>query len=502
MDPDSMTEEQARETISRMFEEMGRTLNGVGDYSESEYETDSADESNGPSTSSPARIQPSSVSTTTEADGGGEEAPKKKKKKKKKKSNKPNLEDLLNNIQPPDPEDVYDISKSAAERVEIAVTRFRKNRKFTNERSMILTAYLIYGGIKSGPKSYQGGAMKSSGPDDDGEPDFEAMNAGIDLVELPEDGQEVDFTNVVTTFLSEHFLKNTGWIGMVYYKDAPLVVIALLKYFLVRNVLPEYEQDIKNALAIAERAQIELPLCKFISNGWPSRYDKACSLLYGGEWYGFLDPSWQDEQVLIDTMGMNRPTAERIVQSLIGPDVALDSLTVSPREYMDLEVVNVTMPQEPDEEDRADTPTESQDEDDAALVAMVDKMLLGEFQSQANSEEGTMPKVPEAVLGSTNPLELATDELILPIPMFADVTFAEWDPDLPREQQRPIDERRKVHVYFDPAIASKLLLGMRVVGYVYTLSNGMSYLEQAAVYPTYYLEADEIEGSDDESVDD
>ncbi|KAF9109806.1 DNA break repair nuclease [Mortierella sp. AM989] len=482
-----MLNNQARETVSRMFEEMGKTLNGVGDYPESEYETDSEDESKDPSKATPTRIHPSSSAGEAPV-----EEKKKKKKKKKKKSNKIDIEDLFTSSDPLEPEDIYDISKSAAERVEIAVTKFRKNRKFSNERVHILTTYLEYGGIKSGPKSFQGGAVGGHGDDDDGEPDFEAMNAGIDRVDLPEDGQEVDFTNVVTTFLSEYFLKNTGWIDMAYYKDTPLVIAALLNYFLVRNVLPEYEQDIRNALAVAEQAKIELPLCKLISNGWPSKYDKACSLLYGGEWYGFLDDSWQDIQVLVDTMGMDRLTAERIVQSLIGPDVDLKSLTVSPREFMDLEVIKIEMPKiESDTEDGPDSQTESPAEDDAELVAMVDKMLLGS-QGQGNSIAEPL-QVPEGILGSVNSIEQGAKEILMPVPVFADITFAEWDSGQPRDQQKPMDQRRKVHVYFDPTIASKILPGMRVVAYVYTLSNGMSYLQQASIYPTYYLEADEVE---------
>ncbi|KAF9172858.1 hypothetical protein BGX20_004701 [Mortierella sp. AD010] len=457
MDTSSMTEDQAREAVSRMFEEMGKTLNGIGDYPESEYETDSEDDSK---KGAPARINTSSSTATGEAAGEGGEPKKKKKKKKKKKSNKPDLEDLLDNVEPADKEEAYDI----------------------NERAQIFSVYLDYGGIKTGPKSFQGGAVMD---EEDGDPDYEAMKAGIDRVDEPEEGEEVDFTNVVTTFLSEHFLKNTGWIDMVYYKDTPLVVAAMLNYFLVRNVLPEYEQDIRSALAIAKKAQIELPLCKIISTGLPSRYDKACSLLYGGEFYGFLDDSWQDKQVLIDALGMDFPMAKRIVQSLIGPDTDLNSLTVGPREYMCLEVISVNMPQPADDAaDEVDSPTESPADEDPELVAMVDKMLLGESQSQDGPSLETLSK---------NQIEPATDEVIIPISMFADVTFAELDPDLPRDQQKPISQRRKVHVYFDPAIASRILLEMRVDAYVYTLSNGMSYLQQAAVYPTFYLEREEVE---------
>ncbi|KAF8933663.1 hypothetical protein BGZ58_006203 [Dissophora ornata] len=488
MDAPEMTEDQARDTVSRMFQEMNRTMSAIGDYSDSEEATDSDTQ---PQTGSAGPSNGLTSSSEAAPLQGGEK--KKKKKKKKKSANKPDLEDLLNNAATLEPEDPFDM-QSVAERVETAVTRFRKNRKFTPERLKILSTYLDYGGIHTGPKSFQGGAVKSSGlENDDGEPDFDAMNAGIDLVDLPEDGQEVDFTNVATTFLSQHFLNNTGWIEMVYYRDAPLVVAALLNYFLIRNVIPEHEQDLRSALAVAEQAKIELPLCKIISNGWPSRYDKACSLLFGGEWYGFLDSQWQDQQVLVETLGMNRATAEKIVKSLIGADIDLKSITVSPRQFMEFEIIRIDIPTELEAQgdtlDGAESQSEMTAEDEARIVAMVDKMLLGE----AHQGEGQTIEALPSPFDNSDSDRLAAEEDLIPIPLFADVIFAEWDHELPREEQKPMDQRQKIHVYFDPSIATKMLLGMRVTAYVYTLSNGMSYLEQASIFPTYYLEADEIE---------
>ncbi|KAF9958784.1 hypothetical protein BGZ72_010925 [Mortierella alpina] len=485
MDTSNMNEQQARETVARMFQEMQRTLNAEGEYtdSEDEFETDSETEQ------TPA--QATTESTTTETAPTGEE-PKKKKKKKKKKPSRPTLEELLENeasltVQ----EDPFDPTKTPAERVEIAVARFRKNRKFSPTQSQILSIYLCYGGIRSGPKSFQGGGVKSGGIDDDGEPDFEAMNVGIDAVDMPEDGQEVDFTNVVTTFLSQYFLESTGWVDMAYYRDTPIVVASLLNYFLVRNVLPEYEDDIKRALAVALHAKVELPLIKIISTGLPSRYDKACSLIYGGEWYGALDNSWGGPELAIATLGLDRPTAERIVQSLIGPDVDMNSLTVSPKEFMDLEIVQVNLP----DLNGSESPSEESEEAevDALSVAMVDRMLLGEaavdltgskeINADAQEKEGS-----EVHSG--------------PVPLFAEVILAEMDMSLPLGEQKPVDQRRKVKVYFDPAVATKMLLGMRISAWVHTLSNGMSYLEQAYVYPTYYLEVDEEEWVDESTQDD
>ncbi|KAF8947050.1 hypothetical protein BGZ47_010392 [Haplosporangium gracile] len=557
MDPSQMTEEEARDTVRKMFDEMRRTLNAEGDYSDSEdeYETGSdAEDNNTTAATTTDKTIPTATTATDKADAEtalttkisnnsdtntgttknninsngngalhsnsaddkdgeqeydenskislsytqsppaegttGEPEKAKKKKKKKTKKAKIELEDYLACEDGIDPlvENPFDSSKTPAERVEIAVTRFRKNRKFSPIRSQILSAYLDYGGIQTGPKMFQGGGIKTGGADDDGEVDFDAMNAGVDRVDLPEDGQQVDFTNVVTTFLSQHFLKNTGWIEMVYYKDTPVVVAALLNYLLIRDVLPEYKEDLQAALAVAEKAKIELPLCKMISNGWPSRYDKACSLLYGGEWFDYLEYIWQGEEAAIKTIGLDRAMARKIVKSVVGPDVDIDTLRVGPREFLEMEIVHIPAI---DLDESADADSVPKEEDDMTAVDMVDRMLLGEVGK--SSDESAVPMVSNGtattIMSAVEPVPEVVEALMV---KYVDVTLAELDPEVLMEWQKPVSQRRKIHVFFDPNMSTKLLLGMRIAGYVYTLSNGMSYLEQATVMPTYYLEADEV----------
>ncbi|KAG0250247.1 hypothetical protein BG011_008555 [Mortierella polycephala] len=471
-----MNEEQAREAVARMFDEMHRTMNGIGDYpeSEAEYETDED--------TTVANNAGETKQGTSEAAPAGEEPKKKKKKKRKKKNNKPTLDEYLNGLEILDPpeDNIFDRSKSAAERVETAVARFRKNRKLTPEQDKMFSTYLDYGGIRSGPKSFQGGGNANGGIDEDGEPDFEAMNTGTDRVDLPEDGQEVDFTNVATTFLSEYFLLHTGWIDMMSYKDAPKLVYAFLNYLLVRDVLPEYIDDIKSALAVAQQAMMELPLCKLISTGLPGRFDKACYLLFGGGFHGILDDPWQSQEVSAKMIGMDLKIAKDIIQSLVGPDQDVKDLQVAPREDMDLEIIRVDLPEE---EDIPGTGTETPPEEiDAEAVAMVDRVLLGSNvdTSEVNQE-------------STEAISNDDGGVVNSATLFGTVTFAEMDPDLPKEEQKPMEERRQVRVYVDMAVATKMLPGMMISAFVYTLSNGISYLEQARVYPTYYLKADEVE---------
>ncbi|KAF9963878.1 hypothetical protein BGZ65_008155 [Modicella reniformis] len=487
---------QARDTVSRMFNEIERTIRG-GDTSDSDDDDCSDNESDPPvppnGTSSNGQASTTPVTGTAPADG--EQKKKKKKKKKKKNDNRPEVDALLDLDETPEAMSPYDPSKSVAERMEIAITRFRKNRKFTVERGQIFSTYLDYGGIHTGQKSFQGGASGAGPGDEDGEPDFEGMNAGIDLVEPPEDGQVVDFTQVVTTFLSQHFLRNTGWIEMSYYRDTPLVVAALLNYLLVRDVLPEYKEDLKSALAVAEQAKVELPLCKIISNGLPGRYSRACSLIYGGEWHNFLDTPWQnqDSQSLIETLGMDHPTAERIVRSVVGPDIDFQKLTLAPRVFMDLEIIHVELPEILQiSDDTPDTPEEQAENDEAKLVEMVDRMLLGkDLQPQGSNPDSSNP-------GPEVPSEPVLAEKHIHVPILAKVTLAEIDPALTRAEQTPPETRRQIYTYFDVSIATKMLLGMRIEAFAFTLSNGMSYLEQASVYPTYYLDAEEVDASVDE----
>ncbi|KAG0236039.1 hypothetical protein BGW42_004147 [Actinomortierella wolfii] len=336
-----------------MFREIGRTLNGIGDVSQSESE-DEPEEISKPtvtasSVSSLSSSHPTHTSPPLATDDQGE-APKKKSKKKKKKkrpkASKPEVGDTLDMDGTMDTEelDLYDLSRSVEERIELAVTKFRKNRRFNPTRSQILSAYLDYGGIKSGQKAFQGGGTHG---EDGGEPDYEILKAGIDLVE-PKDDQVVDFTNVATTFLSEYFLYHTGWISHDYYVETPKVVASLLNYFLLRNVAPEFKDDIAQALEVAKQAGIELPIVRDVSRALPGMFSKSCSMLLEGSLHDIAhdeDP-WQGASVAGNTYGTDLDLSRRVLQSLLGPDVDIDNLNVVSRGFMELEVIAVHIPEE------------------------------------------------------------------------------------------------------------------------------------------------------------
>ncbi|GJJ78872.1 hypothetical protein EMPS_11231 [Entomortierella parvispora] len=495
MDTSKLSEEEAREVLSKMFTEIGNTFNRMHVSSSSDDEDIEDDDTTREKEESAPEVAVSAPAESTDT-----AEPKKKRKKKKKKAAKPEIDDILeesSNI-PPEELEMFDPSKSVAERVELAVTRFRKNRNLNLIRGKIFAVYLDYGGIHTGPKSFQGGGMQTGGPNDEGgEPDFEAMNAGVDRVDDDPD-LVVDFTNVVATFLSQYFLDSTGWVDKVYYTDTPLVIAALLNYFLVRNVLPEHTDDLKEAFAITQRAKIELPNIKDISNGITSRFDKACSVLFGGQYYGFLDDGqWQSPEYYIKELGMDRMTAEAIVQSVTGPEVDIHALKLKDTAFMDLEIVRVELPEQPPQPEKPEEPEagkaqkeQGQDESLAEAEANA-KSVVGSTGDDAVSSDD-QPQPQQAVQEPSDALAEAAKELqrIKEVPMFAKVILTHWEREYSLDQPHSSGNQHQLHWYFDAALAAKMVPGMKVVAQVHTLSNSLTYFEQTGIYPSYYVEAD------------
>ncbi|KAG0067742.1 hypothetical protein BGZ92_005057, partial [Podila epicladia] len=245
------------------------------------------------------------------------------------------------------------------------------------------------------------------------------------------------------------------------------------------------------------QAKDELPRIKTISKHLPGRFDKACSLIYGGEFYGILDaaPSWNDRgwggvAKTTEAFGMDIPFAVRLLKSLLPKGQEPSDITVLPREYMEMEVIKVELPSGTSSPiDNSISATGDLGVIEAQVEAMVHQLFAAGAQAADNNKAG---KEDATNAGGQS----------WPLPELACVTLAEWDHEQSREDQMPVERRRKVKAYFEKPAAEVMLLGMRASAYVYTMSNGVSYLEQACFYPTYYLEADRIEVEDWNSDDD
>ncbi|KAL0073547.1 Argonaute siRNA chaperone complex subunit Arb1-domain-containing protein [Phycomyces blakesleeanus] len=281
---------------------------------------------------------PTNLSTPVSLRQG--EATEKKKKKKKKKSKTANLPEAGTELKDDyqekyteDPvDDPFDPALSISERVGNALWKYRKNHKFSEEKKAIFDNYLRFGGIETGPNAFQGRSTSADTPNDpDAEQDFEAAKISTDQVpDIEEEDMDmvVDFTEVVQVYLGNTFVRQSRFIALQDFNDAPLLIDAFLRYLQIRNVCPEYSEDIEKARLICAQAKVELPKCKRVSNLLPGNFNKACSMLFEGELKAAasMDMSWAVgnsktqgliDDFLADSVGMSSVEARAHVHPFI-----------------------------------------------------------------------------------------------------------------------------------------------------------------------------------------
>ncbi|KAG0288023.1 hypothetical protein BGZ96_008142 [Linnemannia gamsii] len=190
------------------------------------------------------------------------EVKKKKKKKKNKKRNMPQADDDLIEEPEQDPEvvdaeaaKIYKPEMSADERFRLAMENFRKERIFNAITSQIISTYFTFGGMDPNQAA--------------------ALNTSDKEIEV-----EVDFNYVVSAFLSSFLISSSGWYDAEYFTIAPKVVAGFLRYLLLKRVIPEYDEDLRKAIEIAQRAKIEAPKCQKFNNLYPDSFNESCSILY------------------------------------------------------------------------------------------------------------------------------------------------------------------------------------------------------------------------------
>ncbi|KAI8584424.1 hypothetical protein K450DRAFT_219798 [Umbelopsis ramanniana AG] len=284
--------------------------------------------------------QDSTNATTIEAESDSNVIEvKKKPKKKKRKAKTANLpeagsiipDDYVEKYNEDPENDPFNPARPLGQRVEYAMAKYRKNHKFSISKKNIFDDYLRFGGINTGQNAFLGRTTGSDNPGEElMEEDFEAAKTGIDAVDddLDED-TTVSFSEVAQIYFGSRFIRQSKFIQLSEFHEAPGVVDAFLRYLEIRNVCPEYADDIAKARAICEAARHELPNCKVLINMFPDKFNQACCILFEGQQKDIVDftPTWNtgDSNLeatygnfLSDIVGMTRPEAVAIVEPIVG----------------------------------------------------------------------------------------------------------------------------------------------------------------------------------------
>ncbi|RUS24540.1 Argonaute siRNA chaperone complex subunit Arb1-domain-containing protein [Jimgerdemannia flammicorona] len=272
----------------------------------------------------PAPISEDSGARNTTIEIGTANGEKKKKKKKKKKKTvdlpEPGTEQPADYYLEKDAaeleDDPLDPAKPLADRVEYAINKYRQKHTFTNQKKSMFDDYLRFGGIDVGQKAFQG---RTTGGDNDdlGEEDFESAKVGPVVVEEDEDAR-VSFSEVARVYYGNRFVRSSKFIHLDDFRGSPEVIAGFLRYLRIRTVVPEYEEDLNEAIEIVNRARWELPECKILAQNLPGRFNKACGILFGGDLYEVFEKTWCTPEETAKYIGISREEVSRVVGSVLG----------------------------------------------------------------------------------------------------------------------------------------------------------------------------------------
>lgn len=303
--------------------------------------------------------------------------------------------------------DLYNPSKGFYERIETCIQKYRAKRKWNDLRIKVFNAYLSLGGIKQGPKMFQGLDTKRVS---DLDAEEIAMQTATDYVRLDEEDEwEVDFCNIVKAFLSYkvpyvmciqkneeleqscQIIKNfLNYVCPPFPSFVIMLIYADNEQVLLHNVAPEYTDNILKARSICDQAERELILCKEMSHRFPGGFNMACSTIFDGYYAGMnagVNPPWLEKSDI--EVGMPITTAWSSFfmglqqHGTTAQQKSAETTKVIKRSYMLLEVVDVVIPES--------IPSEEEGQIFTGLKTL-GKLKVQSFAPEVNGEQ---PDVPE-----------------------------------------------------------------------------------------------------------
>ncbi|CAG8487188.1 8955_t:CDS:2 [Diversispora eburnea] len=344
-----------------------------------------------------------------------------------------------------DEDKLYDPSRPITHRIETAIQKYKKNRKFSSTRNQVFSSYLRFGGVSTGQRAFQG----QDGIDNaDADADEITIRRATDFIELDEEEVEVDFTYIAEVYLSSYLIDKSGYVQIEQFREGPQVVMSFLNYLIQHEVCPEYLDDMKKALEIAKRAKNELPNCKYLAQLAPGQFNKACSLLYGGELHSLFDDPWDGEESVAKLIGISPAESEKIAISVFG-DKALELKQLRKKSLISFEVEILDI--EPiQESNTSEIDTKTSNTEDSKT----DNIKKNEISPQNLRKMTVRPHK--------------------------------------NEKEEPF------FIHLSPDVANYPMPGMLVTADFYQLSNDWWYWDRVTnVYPSYYTPVEESDYEDD-----
>ncbi|KAF2655555.1 hypothetical protein K491DRAFT_658013 [Lophiostoma macrostomum CBS 122681] len=234
---------------------------------------------------------------------------------------------------------MYDPDKPFAERIEIAIQRFKQKRRMHEMYAKIFNKWMKFGGVECEPQRMFGGLSQAEMKEMTGEEIARATATH----HVPWDREEknkwaVDFFGVAEAFLSSYYPAHYGH-DPKQVKTACQVLRSFYNYLLFHNVCDEHRDSLMAARALCDKADFELPQVYRAGTSLPGPFNVGASTIFGGSHAGTYtglsswtqDMSQEDlENSAIGTIGMRNEAAKVTFMTGVaayGTDEQYDLLT-------------------------------------------------------------------------------------------------------------------------------------------------------------------------------
>ncbi|KAK1961402.1 argonaute siRNA chaperone complex subunit Arb1 [Colletotrichum sublineola] len=250
-------------------------------------------------------------------------------------------------------ENIYHPDLPFVERIETCIQRYRARRRL-GASDQVFSKYLFLGGIDSTPRMFGGHVDADL---QDMTPEEKRAAKAVDTVHMSGGGSrfyndsdpvgwDVDFAGVAAGFLSENLPTMTAW-DYPQMGKAVGVLENFLTYVLQHDVCPEHDANVKEALAVCQRAKVELPQTHQALLRFPGEFNLALSELFCEGYYFFGEDEFQRPvnfapenviKVALSTAG-SQEQYEAVLEGL-----ANKSIEVVGEEECSMQVISVQRP--------------------------------------------------------------------------------------------------------------------------------------------------------------
>ncbi|KAJ6081172.1 hypothetical protein N7499_006046 [Penicillium canescens] len=217
---------------------------------------------------------------------------------------------------------VYDPALPFHMRYDEAIKRFLFKRRLESRRRHLFLKYLQYGGVNTNQKYGQGVSLQEL-KDMSKEEAMEARNFTMVSPEWAT-GENIAFDKVLKGYLGGYYIDYFSPDDEDEIKVVTGTIKSFLTFLLYHDVCPEYQEDIDKARQTCDMATKEVWKVRQVVHEGPGSFNKACSMLFGGNYLDIIDNSEISENVKF--AGQDRMTqqiARKVLMYAIagvGPD--------------------------------------------------------------------------------------------------------------------------------------------------------------------------------------